>query len=99
MSDFEQHFKQELKKEIVANKEVCIWMSFCDTNKPKADQFLGVIIVKSLGLAHAVGITHSMGVNPGGEMQACEIDSNNIKPEHYNCLLSEDDLKKAGYIG
>ncbi len=91
-------FNEKLSQEINDNKQVCLWMSFCDTDKPKDSQFLGVIITKALGLAHAVDKTHAMGINPGGEIKSCEIEANEIKPEHFDRLLSKQDLKDVGYL-
>lgn len=84
------------------NKEKCLWMSFCDPNKPKRKQFLGVIIIKTLGFTHAVIKTHRLGINPGGEIQLFELSEDaqkDIKSEDFNRLLSKTELEEAGYIG
>lgn len=45
------------------------WLSFCDTTRPKGEQFLGVAIVQAGGIVSAVGEAHRLGCNPGGEVQ------------------------------
>lgn len=87
-----------INEELEDNLERCLWMSFCDTDKPSGEQFLGVIITKTLGIAHAVQKTHALGINPGGQILSYEIDPNEIKPEDFNKLLRREDLEKAGYI-
>ena len=80
------------------NDESCWWMSYCDGSLPKGSQFLGVTIIKAKGMAHAVQRAWDMGINPGGEIQAYETDPAAIAPDHFNRLLSKDDLITAGYI-
>lgn len=77
--------------------EQCLWMSFCDTDKPKGQQFLGVVIMWSPGLAHAIDRSWKLGINPGGEVMSYVTDPSNIKAEHFNRLLSKQELVAAGY--
>lgn len=91
-------FNMFLAAEVEANKETCIWMSFCDPDKPEGQQFLGVIITKALGFAHAVEKAHELGINPGGEIQSMEFDPAEVNPKDFDRLLSEADLRAAVYI-
>lgn len=90
-------FEEWLKKESEANIEKCFWMSFCDPDKEKGQQFLGVIITKALGFAHAVDKSWALGINPGGEIMAYETDPTGINPDHFDKLLSRDELIAYGY--
>lgn len=87
-----------LAKELEANQESTWWMSFCDTDKPEGQQFLGVILVNELGPAHAVKKTHELGINPGGEIAFAQVEAGAINPEHLNRLLSRAQLLEFGYI-
>lgn len=78
--------------------DVCLWISFCDIEKPKGQQFIGVVITMSKGIAHAIDKTHMLGINPGGEVMSYETDSADIAPEHFDKLLTKGDLVAAGYI-
>lgn len=80
--------------------EQCFWMSFCDTEKPEGSQFLGVVIVTAMGVAHAIDKSHRLGINPGGEVKIIKLDDDDddILPEHFNRLLSKQELVDAGYI-
>lgn len=93
-----RRFNKRLKKEFIENVEKCLWMSFCDSEKPKGTQFLGVIITNTLGITHAIDKTHTLGINPGGEVMSHEISSHNINPMHFDKLLSSKNLKEYGYI-
>lgn len=73
-------------------------MSFADPQKPKGTQFLGVVITKCLGMAHAINKTHKLGINPSGEIMSQEIDPSRIKDCDFDKLLSEKDLTEKGYI-
>lgn len=58
------------------------WLSFCDPEQPKGDQFLGVILAESdEGLASVVMETHRRGVNPGGEIQVMEFNDADVPPD------------------
>lgn len=78
------------------NPEKLIWMSFCDPNLTEGNKFLGVIITKAKGLAHAVEKTHDLGINPGGEIMSFEIEDE-IDIAHHDRLLSREDMKAAGF--
>ena len=88
----------KLAEEYADNEEVCMWMSFADPDKPKGEQFLGVIVTRCLGPTDAMAKTHRLGINPGGEIQFSRVDPDDIAPEHFDVLLSEEDLRKADYV-
>lgn len=75
-----------------------MWLSFVDERREEGDRFLGVIITKTLGMTHAIRKTHELGINPGGEVLAFELEECSIADEHFDILLSEEDLKETGYI-
>lgn len=87
----------EIYKSEEGDSEKCLWMSFCDPERPKGSQFIGVIIMREKGIAHAINRTWAMGINPGGEVMSYETDDSDILPEHFNKLLTKDELVKAGY--
>jgi hypothetical protein len=96
--DIRDQFAQKLNEEAGASQEVCLWMSFCDPEKPKGQQFLGVVVMKTLGIAHAIDRAWKLGINPGGEVLGYEMDGSEINPDHFDKLLTQDDLVAAGYI-
>lgn len=93
-----KRFNEILKDEAKKNKEICLWMSFRDTKKPKGSRFLGVIIIKTLGLSHAIKKTHELGINPNGDIRSCEVNPSAYEKKHFDVLLSESDLRRFGYI-
>jgi len=90
-------FEQALVSES-NSQERCLWMSFCDTEKPKGQQFIGVVITHAKGIAHAIDKTHKLGINPGGEVFSYETDATDIDLAHFDILLSKEDLITAGYV-
>lgn len=72
------------------------WLSFCDPTKPKGQQFLGVCIVEVPGFIHAQQKTWTLGINPGGEIQACQVED--VPPEYLDKLLSRAELEAAGFV-
>jgi hypothetical protein len=78
--------------------ESFIWMSFCDLAKPKGEQFLGVVITKTLGPTHALKKTWKLGINPGGEIQFVVIPSDaKIDEKYLDRLLQKPELEEAGF--
>lgn len=76
-----------------------LWMSFCDPDKKPGERFLGVIIVRGItNIVDAAAHAWDLGINPGGEVQGHAIDGSLVKPEHFDRLLSADELREAGYI-
>lgn len=53
------------------------YMSFCDTTRPKGQQFLGATVVEARNAKAAHARSKELGVNPGGEtaMRAIDVDS------------------------
>lgn len=76
------------------------WMSFCDTSKPRGEQFLGVAI---MGPAPIVGVAHLMswvlGCNPGGECEIFQVPEDevpNIPDAFRNRLLTKEEAYSLG---
>ncbi len=44
------------------------WLSFCDGQRPRGSQLLGVCVVQGDGLMGAIQEAHRLGCNPGGEV-------------------------------
>lgn len=57
------------------------WLSFADGDRPKGQQFLGVIVVRALYFELAVARTHELGINPGGEVAGMEIPAHVPPPD------------------
>ena len=72
------------------------WMSFCDPDKPKGEQFIGVAIVVAPGFMHAHQRAWSLGINPGGEIQAFHVEG--IDAHYHDRLLSRAELEAAGLV-
>lgn len=91
---------QERKKLLLAeeqdNPPVFWWMSFCDTDLPEGQQFLGVAIVEAPGFVHAQQKTWALGINPGGEIQAFPVEG--VPAECLDRLLSRAELETAGLV-
>lgn len=92
-----KRFDDLLRIERLNNVERVMWLSFCDNAKPKGKRFLGVIVINALGLSDAILKTHAMGINPCGEVVSFVMGDEEIKPEHFNKLLSAKQLIKYGY--
>jgi hypothetical protein len=97
-SEIQARKEQIFKAEEDAGVRSFIWMSFCDPNKPKGQQFLGVIITQSLGLTHAIKETHERGINPGGEIQSYIFPPGLLVDVKYlNRLMQKEELEAAGF--
>jgi len=72
------------------------WLSFCDPDKPRGQQFLGVAIVEAPGPVHAQCSTWALGINPGGEVMTYQ--AGDVPVEYRHRLLSRAELKAAGLI-
>ena len=72
------------------------WMSFCDTGKPRGQQFLGVAIIKAPGFAHAHQRACALGINPGGQIQAQPVEG--VADDYHDRLLSRAELETAGLV-
>ncbi len=51
------------------------WLSFCDPDRPKGTQFLGACMVWAISPVSAVIRCHALGINPGGEIQLTECNT------------------------
>lgn len=98
MNDAERKAKfAERLSEERGSSDVCLWMSFCDPRKPAGSQFLGVIITRAPGIAHAIQRTHALGINPGGHVMSYVTDDDDIRPQDFDRLLVKDELVSLGY--
>jgi hypothetical protein len=55
------------------------YLSFCDPDKPKGQQFLGATIVEADSSLDAVSKTHRLKINPGGEVMIVELEEPNLE--------------------
>lgn len=46
------------------------WLSFCDTERPKGQQFLGVVMVRAPTLLEAIKAAWALEINPGGAIES-----------------------------
>jgi len=67
------------------------WLSFADE-----DGFKGVVILEAYGFGDALNISHAKGLNPGGEVQAMQVDPADIPEALRNRLLKKSDLAGFG---
>jgi hypothetical protein len=65
------------------------WLSFCDGDKPKGDQFLGVCLVEGNSLAEALAKAHTLDINPGGEVIGTFIPTSVAIPTKYIGILMD----------
>jgi hypothetical protein len=47
------------------------WLSFCDPDRPKGSQLLGVSIITAESMEEAITRSWMLGCNPGGEVAGC----------------------------
>ena len=87
-----------IAKEVKENKKSILWLSFYDSTKEHGERFLGVILTETLGLTHAIMKIHDLGISPGGEVSAFEMNDQPVKKEHFDMLLTLDDLFRFGYF-
>jgi len=78
-----------------ANPEAWWWLSFCDSNLPKGEQFLGACIVRARGFISAIREAHKQGCNPGGEVEGLETRSDFRPLDGWtNRLLSRNECEE-----
>lgn len=71
------------------------WLSFCDKDKPKGNQFLGVVVVRGATLRAAMKRAWDLKINPGGEVLASAL-SQAIPSERWReRLLSAPECEAA----
>ena len=88
--------KLELLAQEADATPVSWWMSFCDLDKPKGEQFIGVAIVVAPGFMHAHQRAWSLGINPGGQIQAYQVEG--VGVQYHDRLLSRAELEAAGLV-
>ena len=71
------------------------WLSFCDQQRPKGSQFLGVAIVHADGLMDAMQEARRRGCNPGGEVMAFPATNLVPKTQWRNRLLTHKEAECA----
>ena len=65
-------------------------LSFCDTDKPTNEQFLGACIVRAISLESAIVKAYMLSCYPGGEIQNVALDTFEPPPEFVNKLLNRE---------
>ena len=71
------------------------WLSFCDDDKPKGQQFLGVAIVRGRDFLIAVERAHMLGINPGGQVMGMPIPDE-VAPDIVDRMLSRREVIALG---
>lgn len=75
------------------------WLSFCDTDRPSGQQFLGVCIVAGRDLEAAVRNAWVLGINPGGQVLGLKASKKKMRTflaeEHWGKLLNRAELALA----
>jgi hypothetical protein len=95
--ELRQQGVDEMLAEDLARPEQWFWLSFADPNKPPGSQFLGVAIVQGGGMGEAIQNAWTMGINPGGEVQAIPIPEEHVPDEQYRRrLMPKKELEEAG---
>ena len=74
-----------------AGQEECTWwLSFAGH---------GVILTRAIGFVSALAACHEKGINPGGGVSGRPLeDLSGIRPDHYDRLMSEGELRHEGLI-
>jgi hypothetical protein len=91
------HYNQvEAALEAYAKELHWFWLSFCDSDKPKGQRFLGVAIVRGSNVVNAIQEAHRLDINPGGEVLAFPVSKEDaekrIPSDCCNRLLRRDEL-------
>lgn len=69
------------------------WLSFCDSDRPEGEQFLGVIILRARDVVEGARRAHRLGINPGGQVACWQIPRDEEPPEEFtNRLLTKEDI-------
>lgn len=74
------------------------WLSFCDPDRPKGTQFLGVAIIQGYDIIEASQRAWALGCNPGGEVMGLDITRgiHTIPPKDRGRLLDKDEIEPYG---
>jgi hypothetical protein len=80
-------------------RERWFYMSFADPSLPKGSQFLGGCYVHADTLQDAIVLTHTLGINPGGEVRVDEVPSDaleeNVPAKDRHRLLTREEIEAA----
>lgn len=81
---------------------ICFWISYLDENKPKNEQFQGAVITLASSVDSALLKILRNNIAPLHTEVACMIilaeNVHRIKPNHYDCLLSKEEIYATGYL-
>ena len=69
------------------------WLSFSDSSRPSGEQFVGVVIVRSVNFLGAIVRAHALGLNPGGEVAGYPMPRS-VPDEFVERLLSQEQLEE-----
>ena len=86
---------QCLARPLEMNLAGWFWLSFADPDKPKGEQYLGVVIVQGINPRDAHMRSHELGLNPGGEMIAMRMD-HEPDEQYVNRILTEAEARELG---
>ncbi len=78
------------------------WLSFCDPERPKGEQFLGVAIVEATDIVSAAQVAYALGCNPGGEIRGFPISEKHwaaTGPEWRGRLLTKEEVQGPPFNG
>ena len=85
----------------MSNKLKTFWLSFCDTDLPEGQKFLGCVITRACTIVMALEKAHILGINPGGEVGFIEVPkkfASHIHENDYDKLMSKEYLLAREYI-
>lgn len=77
-----------------------LWLSFCDSSRPKGTRFRGVVIIQADNVIEGAHVCWELGVNPGGEIVCVPIPANMESflvacgQQYLNRLLSRKDINQ-----
>lgn len=74
------------------------WMTFVDGSRPDSDKFLGACVVEAFSFEDALGTSHILGINPGGEVRIIEISDEHLPPllKYKDRLVGKAELNEGG---
>jgi len=75
------------------------WLSFCSSDMPEGEQFLGGCLIEADDIDDAIKKSHRRGCNPGGEVVCLQIDAKrepNLALFKLNHLYSKQELIDMG---
>lgn len=75
------------------------WLSFCDGDRPKGEQNLGVCLVPANNLVAAGMAAHMLKCNPGGEVAGVALPAGWIpRPEYQARLFAGDEAQRLAAL-